>query len=259
MGTLRPVLRLYLLGVYLTAACLIVYSAVAFLLPDQRPLSHLTVAVVFLFLTYIGERMAERVRADFFHSMSTVVLVAAVLVLPPPYPVLVALGASLLRELAYPLPFYKRLYNVAHAIIVVGGSSLAFAWAALPLPRWAPAHFLEHAPALVLLALIYAVLDLGGIQVVMVLSHDQDKDTNGTPLPSPTVLLLEGVSIGMGIVSGVAWAYNPAVFVLSLLPILTVRATFQTIEKDAARAEALRQRNERLEAVVQAGQRLRLQ
>ncbi len=255
---LRPTLRLYLTGMSLVAVALVVCSVVALTLPGGWVPTHLAAALTFLTLMYAGERMTARVGADFSHSMSTVMLVAAVLVLPPPYPVLVALGAALADDLARPLPLHKRLFNVAHATIVAGGSSLALAQVTPPLPRWEPTQFLAHAPALALVGLIYATLDLGGLQVVMALSLREDSGDRA-PAPTAQVLLLEGVGIGMGVVSAIAWAYNPAALLLSLLPVLTVRATFKTIERDAVRAAALCRRNVQLEGVIRAGQRLRLQ
>jgi diguanylate cyclase (GGDEF)-like protein len=254
---LRPTLRLYLIGVSLVAAALVVCSVAALTLSGSWAPAHLAAALAFLTLTYAGERMTARVGAHFSHSMSTVMLVAAVLVLPPPYPVLVALGAALADDLVRPLPLHKRLFNVAHATIVAGGSSLALAQVASPLPRWEPTQFLTHAPALALVGIVYAILDLGGLQMVMTLSRPENGGDRA-PALTTKVLLLEGVGIGMGVVSAIAWAYNPAALLLSLLPVLTVRATFKTIERDAARAAALRRRNAQLEGVIRAGQRLRL-
>jgi len=256
MDDRRPPLRLYLAGVYLVAMALAGYSVVALLaagvwLPDR-----LVPALVFLLLAYATERMTARVGADVFASMNNVILVAAVLVLPLPYPVLVALGASMASDLTRPSPLYKRLFNVAHTTILAGGSSLALAWLAPPLPHWAPGHLADHLAALALLGIVYAVIDIGGVHVVTILS---DRGGPAEPSATRTVYLLEGVGIGMGVVSAVAWAYSPVVLLLSLLPILTVRATFQAIEKEAVRAEALRRRSERLEAVVHAGRHVRLQ
>jgi len=256
MDDLRPALRVYLSGVYLVAAALVVYSVVMLTLDRAWTPAHLTAALVFLFLTCVGERMTARVGASFFHSMSTVMLVASILVLPPLYPVLVACGASLAVDLMRPLPLYKRLYNGAHATIVAGGSSLALACVASPLPQWVPARFLGHVPALIVLGVVYATLDLGGLHIVMVLVRGGRAPD--APPATAKILLLEGVGMGMGVVSAVAWAYNPVALFLSLLPVLTVRATFQTIEQDAARAEALRRRNAQLEGVIRVGQRLRL-
>jgi len=255
---LRPTLRRYLLGVYLVACAFIVYAVIGLARASTLTWTDLVDALVFLVLAYAGERMVARVRVGFFHSMSTVMLVAAILVLPAPYPILVAVGAALAVEVGDRQPLYKRLYNVAHATIVVGGACVAFAWVAAPLPHWDAARFLSHTPSLILLGFVYAALDLGGLQIVMALAGDADTGA-GVPVPDTKVVLLEGVSIGMGVVSAVAWAYNPAALFLSLLPVLTVRATFRTIEQDAARAEALRRRNEQLEGVIHAGQRLRLQ
>ena len=256
MDDIRLPLRLYLAGVYLVAMALAGYSVVALLaagvwLPDR-----LVPALVFLLLAYATERMTARVGADVFASMNNVILVAAVLVLPLPYPVLVALGASMASDLTRPSPLYKRIFNVAHTTILAGGSSLALAWLAPPLPHWAPGHLADHLAALALLGIVYAVIDIGGVHVVTILS---ERGGPAEPSATRTVYLLEGVGIGMGVVSAVAWAYSPVVLLLSLLPILTVRATFQAIEKEAVRAEALRRRSERLEAVVRAGRHVRLQ
>ncbi len=256
MDDIRLPLRLYLAGVYLVAMALAGYSVVALLaagvwLPDR-----LVPALVFLLLAYATERMTARVGADVFASMNNVILVAAVLVLPLPYPVLVALGASMASDLTRPSPLYKRIFNVAHTTILAGGSSLALAWLAPPLPHWAPGHLADHLAALALLGIVYAVIDIGGVHAVTILS---DRGGPAEPSAMRTVCLLEGVGIGMGVVSAVAWAYSPVVLLLSLLPILTVRATFQAIEKEAVRAEALRRRSERLEAVVRAGRHVRLQ
>ncbi len=243
---LRPTLHRYLLGVYLVAAALVAYAVIGLARTGTLVWTDLVDALVFLLLAYAGERMVARVRAGFFHSMSTVILVATILVLPVPYPILVAVGAALAVEVADSQPLYKRLYNVAHATIVVGGASVVFERVASPLPHWDAVHFLSHIPSLILLGLVYAVLDIGGLQIVMALADDGDISPK-VPVPDAKVVILEGVSIGMGVVSAVAWAYNPVALFLSLLPVLTVRATYRTIEQDAARAETLRRRNEQLE------------
>jgi len=258
MDHVRPTLRRYLLGVYLVAGALVVYAVIGLARAGSLAWTDLVAALVFLALAYTGERMVARVRVSIVHSMSTVMLVAAILVLPSPYPILVAVGAALAAEVGDPQPLYKRLFNVAHATIVVGGTCIAFARVASPLPHWDAVLFLSHAPSLILFGLVYAVLDLGGLQIVVALADDVDGGAR-VLVPDAKVALLEGVSIGMGVVSAVAWAYNPVALFLSLLPLLTVRATYRTIEQDAARAEALRQRNEQLEGVIHAGQQLRLQ
>ncbi len=258
MDQLRLPLHRYLLGVYLVAAALVAYAVIGLARTGTLVWTDLVDALVFLLLAYAGERMVARVRAGFFHSMSTVILVATILVLPVPYPILVAVSAALAVEVADSQPLYKRLYNVAHATIVVGGASVVFERVASPLPHWDAVHFLSHIPSLILLGLVYAVLDIGGLQIVMALADDGDISPK-VPVPEAKVVILEGVSIGMGVVSAVAWAYNPVALFLSLLPVLTVRATYRTIEQDAARAETLRRRNEQLEGVIHAGQQLRLQ
>jgi len=258
MDHVRPTLRRYLLGVYLVAGVLVVYAVIGLARAGSLAWTDLVAALVFLALAYTGERMVARVRVSIVHSMSTVMLVAAILVLPSPYPILVAVGAALAAEVGDPQPLYKRLFNVAHATIVVGGTCIAFARVASPLPHWDAVLFLSHAPSLILFGLVYAVLDLGGLQIVVALADDVDGGAR-VLVPDAKVALLEGVSIGMGVVSAVAWAYNPVALFLSLLPLLTVRATYRTIEEDVARAEALRRRNEQLEGVIHAGQRLRLQ
>lgn len=258
MDHVRPTLRQYLLGVYLVAGVLVVYAVIGLARAGSLAWTDLVAALVFLALAYTGERMVARVRVSIVHSMSTVMLVAAILVLPSPYPILVAVGAALAAEVGDSQPLYKRLFNVAHATIVVGGTCIAFARVASPLPHWDAVLFLSHAPSLILFGLVYAVLDLGGLQIVVALADDVDGGAR-VLVPDAKVALLEGVSIGMGVVSAVAWAYNPVALFLSLLPLLTVRATYRTIEEDVARAEALRRRNEQLEGVIHAGQRLRLQ
>jgi len=258
MDHVRPPLRRYLLSVYLVATALVVYAIIDLARARSVAWTDLIAALVFLVLAYAGERMVARVRAGVVYSMSTVMLVAAILVLPVPYPILVAVCAALAVEVGERQPLYQRLYNVAHATIVVGGACLVFAWVASPLPRWGSARFLLHTPSLLLLGLAYMVLDLGVSQIVMALADD-DVGGVGLSIPEAKVVTLEGVSIGMGVVSAVAWAYTPVALVLSLLPLLTVRATYRTIEQDAARAEVLRRRNEQLEGVIHAGQQLRLQ
>lgn len=257
MNDLRPALRLYLTGVYLAASTLVMYSVLTLHLHENGALSHLVTAAVFLALMYIGERMTARVGADVFHSMSTVILITSILVLPTPYPILIAVGASLTTDLLCPGELYKRLYNVAHAAVVAGGASLAFAWSASSPPDWAPTYITSHFSSLVLLGVVYTLLDIGSFHVTMLLSQDK-----GAPaprvLPPMKALVLEGIGIGMGVVSAVAWTSSPVVFFLSLLPILAVRATYRTIEQDAARAEMLRRRNRQLEGVITAGQQLRL-
>ena len=258
MSELRPALRAYLRIVYLVAGALVAQALAGFVQSRAWQPADIESALVFLGLIWLSERMTVRISGDLVHSMSTVLLIACVLVLPPPYPLLVALGVMLLTDLRRPVPVYQRLYNVAHATLVTGATSLAFAQLTSPLPRWAPARLLDHAPALALAGLVYVALDIGGVQLVMALLHHE---TLARTLRRTTArtLIPEVIALGTGLLAAVAWAYAPPAVALVLLPILTLRHAFGAVAQAEARAVELLARNARLEIVVRAGQSLRLQ
>jgi len=258
MNTLRSALRIYLWAVYLVAGLLTAQALVSLIHTPGLLHTHAVTATIFLVLTWLSERMTARISSDLVHSMSTVMLIASILVLPLPFPLLIALAVMLATDLARPLPLYKRLYNISHATVATGCATLAFAQVSAPLPRWAPTQLLNHAPAVALLGLVYVILDVGGVQVALALSQQQPLVLTLRQTTLKT-LVPEGGAIGLGLLAAIAWTYHPVALGLAVLPTLTVRKSIQAIAQAEGRAAVLERHSAQLEAVIDAGQQLRLQ
>ncbi|MGH2345095.1 MAG: diguanylate cyclase, partial [Chloroflexota bacterium] len=72
--------------------------------------------------------------------------------------------------------------------------------------------------------------------------------------------LLPELSAGtIGILAAITWRFDPLALGLVLLPVAALRLAFRAISQAEERTVALLRRGEQLEAVLQAGQRLRLQ
>lgn len=261
MDDLRPALRWYLGLSYLAAGLLILDGLYSLTISGAWRLADAEASLIFVALTYLSERLTARLAGGYAQSMSTVLLITAALVLPPPYPLLVALFVMLAADLPRPLPLYKRLYNIAHATLATGSASLTFALLAPPLPHWPPGHLVEHIPAIGVLALVFGVVDIGSLQIVMFLAHETAPDARrGVSFHRTTLktLLPNGVAIGLGLLAAIVWANAPVALPLFLLPVLTLHGTFRSIEQAEERAATLEAHNVQLETVIHAGQHLTL-
>jgi len=121
-----------------------------------------------------------------------------------------------------------------------------------------PHDILAAIPALVLLLVTYYALDTGILLLAVALLEGQapwrlwwEEDRRN--------LAPELAANAVGILAVVAWRFDPLLLALFVLPVLALRVAFKAITQAEERAAALRRRGEQLEAVLAAGQSLRLQ
>ncbi len=215
--------------------------------------------VVFVVLAYAGERTHVYVSGSTDMTLATPVDIALILLCPPPYPLLIALLASLISQVAHERPpLYKLLFNVCHTTLTVGLSSLLLARVAVPATVLQPHAILVAIPALVLLLVTYYTLDAGIMLVALALMEKRapwrlwwEEDRRN--------LLPELAANAVGILAVVAWRFDPFLLALFVLPVLALRLAFKAITQAEERATALRRRGEQLEVVLAAGQSLQLQ
>src|SRR5918912_162828 len=124
MMGLPPGLRCYLWAVYL--ACLGLVAAAAASLVAAGAMSRpslvlLQSVAVFILLAYAGERTTLQVSGAVAQSLATSVHIAAILIFPSPYPLLVTLLSVLAGQTFHARkPLHKRAFNVCHATLTVG-------------------------------------------------------------------------------------------------------------------------------------------
>jgi signal transduction histidine kinase len=264
MHDLPPAVRRYLWASYVACLALVSSQVVPFVAAGalwDHPVVPLQYVAVFLVLAYVGERIQLVMNSSLIMSLTTPVHIAVILLFPPPYPVLITLVAVLIAQTSRALhthrPLYKRVFNVCHPTLVVGLSSILVSLVARPQATVQAGHIAAALPLLVLLTAVYYTLDTVTLQVIFVLQQKQSpwQVWRHTYLPS---LLPELAASAIGILAAVTWRYDPVLLGLFVLPVVALRAALRAIAQAEERATALRQRSDQLEAVLAAGERLRL-
>lgn len=261
MRDLPPLLRWYLWGVYL--ACLALVASQAWILVGTGPSwlrASATLADVALFavLAYVGERVPIQV-GGIDLSLATPTHIAAILLLPPPLPMVVALVAVLFTQAARTdAALYKRAFNVAHSTLAVGLSSLAFSLVATPSVVLRPNHILGTLPLLAELIALYYALDVGMMVTLFGLLERRSPWLIWQETYRRTIVPELAAAV-VGILAAVSWQYDHVLLVLFVLPVVALRVAFRAIAEAEERAAAERRHGVQLEAVLAAGQRVRLQ
>lgn len=269
MRELPVALRYYLWLIYVISAALIV-TRIAPLLPGG-PVGHVPgsvflQAVAFTALAYIGERTMLQVSGSVSQSLSTTIHIVTILLLPPPFPMLVTLAAVLPSHARARKPLFKRAFNICHPTLVVGLSNMLCTAVAGPFTAIRHGDIVStvlqpnntNIAALVLLISLYYILDAGTMLGVLSLVDGRAPWLVWRQMQAPT-LLPELAAATMGILAAMAWLYSPLLVSLFVLPVTSLRVAFRVIKEAEDRAQALRLRGEQLEVVLAAGQRLRLQ
>jgi signal transduction histidine kinase len=258
---LRPALQWYLWAIYLACAALLLGQlgpAVASGSLWHYPQVSLWELAVFGLLAYVAEHTMLHMGNSLSQSLTTAVHIALILLLPPPLALLIAFLAVLAsKALPTHKPLYKRAFNICHATLTVGLTSLVFSLVAARTRVERPGHFLMDLPGFALVLAVYYLLDVGMLLVVLVLVERRPawqvwRDTYYPILPPE---LAAGT---IGILAGVVWRYDPALLALLVFPIAALRVALRAIAQAQESALVLRRRSEQLEAVLAAGQQLGL-
>ncbi len=259
MKELPRALRWYLWAIYVACAILVVAQVT----PLIRLLLHwqgypgalgpaLLPAALFTVLALVCEYTALEISDSILQSLSTAVYVAAILLFPPPTPTLIALGAMIFWQKAYPrLPLYKRIFNIGHMTLLVGLNSLLFSLVATPAIALRSTNIVTSIPALAQVLGVYYVLDVGVMLGLFSLLERQTPWRVWSENYRRT-LLPELAAASIGILGAVAWLYQPLLLILSVIPVVALRVALRAI------AQAQR-RGARLEAILAVGQRIGVQ
>ena len=256
MKELPPGLRRYLWVLYLAGLVLIGRQLWLFAVRPW-PMAMIGGAAVFALTAYAGERTQLQVSGAVSQTLATAVHVAVILLYPPPFPLLVTLLGALVQQILHArLPLYKRAFNIFHPVLTVGLTSVLFALVNAPGTVLRPGHIVAAAPALAFLIGLYYLLDVGIMLGVLALAQRQPPWRIWWQLYRRT-LLPELATSTIGILAAVAWWFDHALLALFVLPVVSLGVAFRAIAAED-RANALRRRGEQLEAVLSAGQHLRL-
>jgi diguanylate cyclase (GGDEF)-like protein len=262
MRELPAALRRYLWLLNLACLFLLLVRLVPFVTRASSwkvPPSRLEAVVVFIILAFIGHRIVLQINRSVSQDLATPVHMAAILLFPSPFTLLIIFVSSLASEsFSSGSPIYKRTFNVIHPTLSVG---LTVAVCSLVVPihqLLRPEHLVPALPGLVLLVLVFYLFDvLLMIGLLAILQQRMPwviwwQDYRHALLPE-----LAGSSIGIG--GAVLWQFDPLALAFVVLPVIALRVAFTAIAEGEARTQSLRRRGEQLEAVLIAGKDLRLQ
>jgi diguanylate cyclase (GGDEF)-like protein/putative nucleotidyltransferase with HDIG domain len=265
LGDLPRALRWYLWAIYggtllyMAYACQRLVAAGWDAAPSDLKYNLLLSAAVFTVLTYLGERTSLHVTGSISQSLSTAVHIAAILLFPAPYPMLIALAAVLFSQTVHTRTvIYKRVFNICHPMLTVGLTCVLCSLVARPTSVLHAGHFLYAICYLAFLLLTYYALDVAVLLGVISLLQGQAFWVVWWNTYRLT-LLPELAASTVGILAAIAWLFDPTALGLVILPVAALRMAFRAVSQAEERAAVLRQRGEQLEVVIKAGQRLRLQ
>jgi diguanylate cyclase (GGDEF)-like protein/putative nucleotidyltransferase with HDIG domain len=267
MSSLPRPLRSYLMVVYIVTFSYVAIASIR-ALPHGSPVSiyhQLSAnsvfinAMIFLVIAYFGERSTLQVTGSISQSLSTTAHICAMLLFPAPVPMLVTLVAVGLSQLPQrDRELYKRLFNLCHPTLTIALSSLLCATVKAPDTILRASHFGNTLPYLLLLVASYYLLDAVLLLTVITLLQGRPFWLVWADIYLPT-LLPELSASTIGVLAAIAWRFDPLSLSLVILPVMALRLAFRAISQAEERAIALLRRGEQLEAVLQAGQRLRVQ
>jgi len=217
-----------------------------------RPTWFLAVtALLFAGLILWGERITIPI-CGIDHNLAASAHVAAIVLVPPPLPLILTLLAICPTQLRTRLRWDKKVFNVAHTGVTVGVASLAYAALAPATPTLPPTTLLAHPAAVGALLACYIALDNGLLQGALLLLSPPPRR-----LPRSAVLrdgvLPELASLPFGLGGAVLYQVHPLLLLLLATPMIAV---YGALRATATQANALRRRGAQLEAVLATAQRL---
>jgi len=250
MRNLAPSVQRYLWCIYIIALglCAVEARAIVAQVRYWRAVpGDLAVVVLFTALAYACERAPLRISPTTIQSLSTAVCIAVILLFPLPIPLFVAVAAVGFAQGRIPL--VKRAFNLAHTIILVGGSGFLLDLISSPSPPLPYTHILAATPRVALLLPVYYALDVGPILILQGLLEKLSPRQAWIRTYRRTLLpeLATGVC---GILAAVVWRAEPAYLPLFVVPVAAFHTAYRAIIEREERAVALRRRGEQLEAIL---------
>jgi len=151
---------------YFVAVCVVACAAIAgalAALPALMLVPSPAVLILFAVLIYFGDQATIRLTPAHGHNVAAVAGVAACILLPAPLPPLLGAVMFALANLPQRRDLYKRLYNVAHDVLILA-STATVAHLLSPVEPLLPhgdAGLIVAAPRLALMLGAYYVVDVG--------------------------------------------------------------------------------------------------
>ncbi len=257
MRELSCPVRWYLWGVALVGSAFTLVQLLA-LRTLTDPTTLLAPAFLCAVGAFLGERLQLRISRDLWQGLSSTAFVAALLLLPTPVVVALTLAATVgAQALEHNFQVYKRVFNVVHIVLAAGLTSALLVATDAPVAALAPVRLPTNWPLLLALVGVWYTLETGMVVALFSLLDRQPPwrvwwcRYRRAALPE----LATGVT---GIVVAVLWLYWPPLPVLLIVPILGIRGALRAIGEAEERAEALRRRGTQIEAVLAAGEHVRL-
>jgi len=207
-------------------------------------------ALLLTALTLLSEHITFRI-ADICHSLGASVHIATIVLLPPPFPLLVALATISVTQLPSRRAGYKKMFNITHTSLNVGLPSLAYAALAPAGLTAPPATLPSHPVAVAVLLVSYIALDNGLLQVaLLLLSPPRGLNLKGMLHDG---VLPELAAAPLGLIGAVLYQVHPLLLVLLATPMTALYAAFRVT---ARYADALERRGAHLEVALTTAQEL---
>ena len=248
MATRTPSFRQY--AVVLGGLTLLVLAHGVYRLPSLTPVLAVT-AILFVGLILLGERITIPI-CGIDHNLAASAHVAAIVLLPPPVPLMLALVGIAPSQFRNRLTWDKKLFNLAHTALVVGLTSLAYTALAPAAPTLPLVTVMGHPVAVVTLLACYIVLDNGLLQGALLLLSAPPRRVRVRAILRDGVLPELG-ALPLGLLGAVLYQEHPLMPLLLVTPLIAVHGALRAT---ATHANTLKRRSVQLEAVLASAQRL---
>jgi diguanylate cyclase (GGDEF)-like protein len=253
-------LRWYLILLNVVCLALLLYEVVLWVyagVPGRLDRSMIASLAVFVAISYVAEHTRLQIKGEVWQNLATGTCIGALLLFPPPYPMLITLVAALVSQIRQHNTWVKRAYNIVHPMLSVGLTGLLCAMVFDP-STLLQRGFLPALPALALLIGLYHLFDIGMMLGLFALLGNEPPWQVWRQTYRHT-LLPELAVATVGILIAIVWRYDPPALSLLALPLVALLAAFRANARAEKQAAALRLRGTQLETVLTVGQHLRLQ
>lgn len=232
MQQLPRSLRCYLWLVNLACAVLVLWQG-GHLIADgglgRLSREQLFALGAFLILATAAHYAVLQVTRTVIQDLATPVQIAAILLFPVPYPLLLTLMSSGASEaIRHNSPLHKHAFNVSHPTLTVGMTT------ALCSLLTSPTHLLQQGklgaalPMLVLLIALAYVLDVAVIVGIFAILQ-QRSPFNIWWREYRHALLPELAASSIGVAAAILWYFDPLALALAALPVVALRVAFYAV------------------------------
>ncbi len=253
--------RLSFWSVYAACVILVLWHVQALTLmsmPLGQSLSMIEGVVIFIVVGYAAERTVLPVGRKATQDLAATVHIAALLLFPAPFPMVIALLAALAASVRRGEGSRARRIALTFRPASVVGLSSGVMSSIHPAASLLKNGYSEMTlPLLGLLVLTYIVFDNASI-IVELIVRGQDKPLRIWLRIARRALLPELTAAATGLLVAIVWHDDTLLVTLFVAPVFALYVALNAIGAEHTNA-MLRRRGEQLETVVAVGQRLRVQ